>query len=607
MNHIIYFTRKLHNYAGRAIYINLLGMMIVGLLDGAGLLLLVPMLSIIGIIDFQVSEIPGLGVLEFLHQMPQRQALMVVLLMYIGLAVGQSLMSRLLSIRESRLLIGFINHVRLEIYRAILQAGWFFFIRKRKSDLITSLTDQLGRVTNGAYLVLQFIASFIFTLVQIGIALFISIPITLSVLGFGLIVILFSRRFIKQSAKIGGRAIHLHQSYIAGITDQLNGMKDIKSNSLESSRYRWLQAWSKDTAEERDISVRIRSNSQLLYKAASTCVIALFIYCSVALFQNEGGYLLLIIALFARLWPRFTGLQSNLENIAMAIPAYKALMELQEESRKAAELDVINKREGKAANEDEAAAPMKVEKLLECRQVYFRYNQDLPDYTLEAINLQIPANGMTAIVGQSGAGKSTLIDLLTGLLKPELGEVLIDGNTLADSAIQSLKRSISYVPQDPFLFHGSVRDNLIMVDPEASEERMWEALEFSSAAEFVRQLPDGLDTVIGDRGIRLSGGERQRLVLARAILRKPSILILDEATSALDIINETKIQEAIERLKGSMTVIVIAHRLTTIRNADQVIVLDKGRIVQVGDFMKLSGDKKGLFSRLLSNQMQIAT
>lgn len=134
--------------------------------------------------------------------------------------------------------------------------------------------------------------------------------------------------------------------------------------------------------------------------------------------------------------------------------------------------------------------------------------------------------------------------------------------------------------------------------------RKREALDFSSAAEFVNKLPQGLDTIIGDRGIKLSGGERQRLVLARAFLRKPSILILDEATSALDTENEKKIQQAIERLKGKMTIIVIAHRLSTIRNADQVIVLEEGEVVQQGQFNQLAQDKKNIFSHLLGNQMK---
>jgi ABC-type multidrug transport system fused ATPase/permease subunit len=213
---------------------------------------------------------------------------------------------------------------------------------------------------------------------------------------------------------------------------------------------------------------------------------------------------------------------------------------------------------------------------------------------------------MTAIVGRSGAGKSTLIDLLMGLITPESGDVQIDNIKLTGENLPNLRKSISYVSQDPFLFNATIRENLLIIEHNASDGEIWEALEFSAAADFVRELPNGLDTLIGDRGIKLSGGERQRLVLARAILRKPKILILDEATSALDTENESKIQEALERLKGSMTIVVIAHRLSTIRNADQVIVLDQGEIIQHGQFNQLANEKRGVFSSLLKKQMGIS-
>jgi ATP-binding cassette subfamily C protein len=209
---------------------------------------------------------------------------------------------------------------------------------------------------------------------------------------------------------------------------------------------------------------------------------------------------------------------------------------------------------------------------------------------------------MTAIVGKSGAGKSTLIDLIMGLVKSESGRILIDGIPLTEEQLLNWRSSIGYVSQDPFLFHTSIRENLRLVDPDASEEQMWRALQFSSSASFVRKLPQGLDTIIGDRGIRLSGGERQRLVLARTMLRNPSVLVLDEATSALDSENEQQIHEALERLKGHVTIIVIAHRLSTIRTADRVIVLEEGRVIQEGGYQQLSMDSSGTFSKLLHMQ-----
>lgn len=286
-----------------------------------------------------------------------------------------------------------------------------------------------------------------------------------------------------------------------------------------------------------------------------------------------------------------------MQKIASTIPAFKALIDLQRECKKAIEIkDEIHYKD---------VLPMRIENGIECRNLNFRYNQNEPIYALQDINFEIPSNRMTAVVGRSGAGKSTLIDILMGLNKPESGQVYLDGSPLTSENLLSLRRAISYVPQDPFLFNASIRENLLTVDPNAIEEEIWEALEFSSAADFVSKLPQGLDALIGDRGIRLSGGERQRLVLARAILRKPSILVLDEATSSLDTENEAKIQEALERLKGSMTIIVIAHRLSTIRNADQVIVLDQGKIIQKGGFNQLAKEKRGMFNNLLGKQMEV--
>jgi ATP-binding cassette subfamily C protein len=190
---------------------------------------------------------------------------------------------------------------------------------------------------------------------------------------------------------------------------------------------------------------------------------------------------------------------------------------------------------------------------------------------------------MTAIVGHSGAGKSTLIDLIMGLIEPEKGEVLIDGVPLTSEKLIQVRNLVSYVPQDPFLFNGTIKENLKMFVPNATDEEIWESLEFSAASEFVRKLPQGLETLVGDRGVRLSGGERQRLVLARAILKKTSILVLDEATSALDAENEERIHQIFNKVKGKMTILVIAHRPSTIRDADQIILMNEGKSTIVSE------------------------
>ncbi len=599
MEYVLHFTKRLYAYAGKILYINLLGMVLISFLEGIGILLLIPMISFSGMMNLNASSSPLVSIFEFLQNVPQTLGLPVILGIYILLVIGQNLLQRGITIRNAKIQQGFFRHLRLEIYRSLLQANWHFFINKRKSDLINSLTSELARVNSGTNLILQFLASLIFALIQVGIALWLSTNMTVFVLGCGLVLFFFSRTFIKRARTLGNQTSDLAQSYLAGITDDFNGIKDIKSNTLEKSRIHWFYSVTQRILHEQLEYIRLRSTSQLFYKITSAILIAGFIFLSVNLFHAQPEQLLLIIVIFSRLWPRFTIIQTSMEQIASTIPALKALKELQDESKEARELNERN-------DDDKMVEPIRLEQGLECQHVYFRYNRNESVYALQDITVQIPSNHMTAIVGRSGAGKSTLIDILMGLMKPEKGQVVIDGVPLTSHHLVSLRQSISYVSQDPFLFNGSLRENLLMIEPHAREEDLWHALEFSASAEFVRKLPKGLDTLIGDRGVKLSGGERQRIVLARAILRKPSILILDEATSSLDSENEAKIQEALDRLKGKMTIIVIAHRLSTIRNADQVIVLDQGRMIQKGGFNQLAKEKRGLFSHLLGNQIEAA-
>jgi ATP-binding cassette subfamily C protein len=192
-----------------------------------------------------------------------------------------------------------------------------------------------------------------------------------------------------------------------------------------------------------------------------------------------------------------------------------------------------------------------------------------------------------------------LADLLMGLLMPDAGEILIDGQPLQAQQIHSWRQSVAYVPQETFLFHDTVRANLLWTRPQASDEELWQILRLAAAEQFVAELPDSLETVVGDRGVRLSGGERQRIALARALLCKPSLLILDEATSALDTEHERRIQQAIDSLHGELTIVVIAHRLSTVRHADKIAVMENGKIVEMGSWEELEVCEGGRLRALL--------
>jgi subfamily B ATP-binding cassette protein MsbA len=219
-------------------------------------------------------------------------------------------------------------------------------------------------------------------------------------------------------------------------------------------------------------------------------------------------------------------------------------------------------------------------------ELYFRYISS-PDWTLKNINLFLPANKIIAFVGPSGSGKTTLASLLPRFLEPQKGEILLDHTNLKEFEIGSLRNLFGMVLQEPFLFNLSIKENLLIAKPEASEKEIIEACKLAKAHDFILTLPKGYDTVLGEEGFNLSGGQKQRIALARVFLKKPPIIILDEATSQLDAITEEAIQEALDRLKGRHTIIIIAHRLSTVTKADLIFVFEKGEIVSQGTHQQL--------------------
>ncbi len=239
------------------------------------------------------------------------------------------------------------------------------------------------------------------------------------------------------------------------------------------------------------------------------------------------------------------------------------------------------------------------------RNLSFRYPGRPDEEVLRDINMKIPENQLVALVGSSGAGKSTIASLILRLHEPTEGEILFDGRSSREFSLSSLRSQIALVPQDVFLFGGSIRENISYGRPGATDDEILEAAEKANALEFIDRFPDKLDTIVGERGTQLSGGQRQRIAIARAVLKNPRILILDEATSSLDSESERLVQDALEKLMVGRTSIVIAHRLSTIRKADQIMVLDDGRIVEEGTHEELMELENGIYRNLSMLQFAV--
>ena len=256
----------------------------------------------------------------------------------------------------------------------------------------------------------------------------------------------------------------------------------------------------------------------------------------------------------------------------------------------------------------ECANPIHPERLtghIEFQHVVFSYDEDkapvINDFTLE-----IQPGEKVALVGPSGSGKSTLSNLLLRFYDVTGGAILVDGYDVRRLGFEAYRKNIGVVLQEPFLFSGTIRDNIAYAKEDATAEEIEKAAEMANIAEFIKGLPDGYDTVVGENGASLSGGQKQRLAIARAVLMNPSILILDEATSALDTVSETVVQEALDRLMIGKTTVIIAHRLSTVRNADKIIVLDRGRVAQKGTHDELM-EQPGIYRELYQTQRRMAT
>jgi ATP-binding cassette subfamily C protein len=516
--------------------------------------------------------------------------LVSVLCVYIVISIVYALFTRWQTITSLAITVEFESFLRQWLYRAVINTNWLFFSRYRASNFTHALTGELTRVAAGTLQFLQLLVGGLVIFVYVVVAWQLSAIATGMVIVFG-IVLLFGLKGKVSLARTKGESLSVNARDLYGaITEHLSGMKTVKSYGAQEQNATLFSRLNERIMRSYGDYFRNKADTQCWFDIGSVVIISAALIVLIEGLHLPIASVLLLVFIFYRLIPQFSASQQNYQAFINMLPSFVNVMNLH------------TRCEEEAERYDDDPSEIKLRRGVEFRNVSFTYN-DKEAPVFDNLNLTIKAGETTAIVGSSGAGKSTLADLMMGLVEPRRGQVLIDGQPLGPERFYAWRGCIGYVAQDTFLFNDTVRANLLWVRPRATDSELATALRMAAAEDFVSKLPNGLETVLGDRGVRLSGGERQRLALARALLRKPTLLLLDEATSNLDSENERRIQDAIDALRGGdITIVVIAHRLSTIRRADVIYVLDDGRIVERGDWDQLTLKENGRFSDLYKKQ-----
>ena len=541
------------------------------------------------------------------------QLVTVLALAMAAVAIFDSLLSIVTGYLSSRIGEGLIFDLRTEVFGHVQRQSLAFFTRTQTGALVSRLNNDVIGAQRAFTSTLSGVVSNAITVVVVGIAMLaLSWEITL------LCLLLFPILYV-SSRWVGNRLAGLTRTQMDGNADMGNTMTE-RFNvggamllKLFGRRAEEDEVFAEKAAVVRDLGVQI-ALVQRVFFAAMLAVPAL----ATAVVYGVGGHLaiegaltvgtlLALATLLVRLLGPLQGLSNVRIDVMTALVSFERVFEV---------LDLPSLIEEKP--DAVALAPSAAR--LEFDHVAFTYPRadEISLASLEAIaradsrdSGQVLADitftaepgQMVALVGPSGAGKTTITHLVARLYDVGAGVVRVGGEDVRDVTLQSLEDTVGYVTQDAHMFHETIRANLLYARPGSSDDEIWRSLEAAQIAPLVRSLPDGLDTVVGDRGYRLSGGERQRLAIARLLLKAPPIVVLDEATAHLDSESEAAVQRALDNALAGRTSLVIAHRLSTVRDADQILVVDEGRVVQRGTHAELLAEG-GLYSDLYRTQFQ---
>ncbi len=542
-----------------------------------------------GIKDFS-QEYLNYFIIENINKYGEFKILMYMVGIIIALFLLKNLSNYLAMFYSTFLRNGVLKDLRNDLYGKVIQFPLAFYSEKRKGDTISRLSGDVDEVKNSVLSVLEMIVreplTIIFSLVTM---LFISAKLTLFVFLF-LPISGFLISKVGKSLKRGSLKVQQEQGVFLSILEEtMGGLRIIKAFHAENL----FQKKFEDSNER----FYKHSNAVLNRQNLASPLSELLGIITIGVLLVYGGYLVFVDrTLEASFFIGYIMLAYNILTPAKAIA--KASYSLKRADGSAHRILELLEAENTITDIENPVQKEGFDGVISIKNISFKYEDQ---YVLKDFSLEIPKGKTVALVGQSGSGKSTIANLLTRFYDVNQGSIEIDGVDIKNISKRSLRGLMSIVSQDSILFNDSVGNNIKLGKPNATEAELMEASEISNSYEFIKNLPDGFDTNIGDGGGKISGGQKQRLSIARAVLKTPPIMILDEATSALDTESERLVQDALEKMMKNRTSIVIAHRLSTIQNADNIVVLSKGKIVEQGKHQELL-EKKGVYYSLVEMQ-----